>query len=306
MNKTLLYQEYKARINKVQDYIEGNINEEFTLPKLATIANFSSYHFHRIFKEMTNETLFEYIQRVKLEKAAFTLLANKDKSIMDIALEYGFANQSSFAKAFKRYFNVNASIFRKQQKSNMRKVFSEIVCYNNAVRDKQRYLEVNNYKLDYDIEVKDIPEMNLAYIRHTGPYKTDDKLFEELFSKLYSWAKEKQLINSTNKWLTLYHDTPDITMEDKLRISVCLTVDTKIHADGEIGFMRIKGGKYGVGHFKLNKYEYQFAWNEMYARWLPNSGYQPRDSLAFEHYNGGTLENDNKQNVDICIPIKLL
>jgi AraC family transcriptional regulator len=310
-----LYEEYILRINKVQDYIETNIAEEFSLLQLSKIANFSSYHFHRIFRTMTGETLFQYIQRVRLEKAAFLLLANKKVAVTEIALACGFSNQASFAKAFKNYFDMSASELRKKGyvpknigckiESNMGKVFSEIVCYNSIVRNKQYYERQKATDIPHTVEVRNIPDMNVVYIRHTGPYKKDAALFERLFTKLYGWAKTKKMIHPTEtKWLTLYHDTPDLTEDDKLRISVCMTVPVNVNVNGEVGRMKIQGGKYAVGHFELNEDQYQDAWNVMFARWLPVSGYQPDDRLCFELYLSNN--DSHKHIVDIYIPIKPL
>lgn len=100
MKNELLKKDYISRINIVQDYIESHLDEAFTLDKLSHIANFSSYHFHRIYSSITNETLFQYIQRVRLEKAAMLLKSNPKEPIIQIAIRCGFANQASFAKAF--------------------------------------------------------------------------------------------------------------------------------------------------------------------------------------------------------------
>lgn len=61
--------EYKSRINRVFDYIEKNIEKQFSLVELASQASFSKYHFDRIFLAMVGETPFQFINRVRLEKA---------------------------------------------------------------------------------------------------------------------------------------------------------------------------------------------------------------------------------------------
>ncbi len=104
--------EYISRVNKVLDYIEKHISENFSLEELAGVAAFSKYHFHRIFYSITGETLFQFIQRVRIERAAYQLLANKDKPITEIAFDNGFSGSSSFAKAFKAYYGVSASRWR--------------------------------------------------------------------------------------------------------------------------------------------------------------------------------------------------
>lgn len=303
--------EYISRINKVQDYIEGHLSEVFSLNELSAIAHFSPFHFHRIYYGMTGETLFQYIQRIRLEKAAYLLLANKRLKIIDVALACGFSTQASFAKAFKNHFKVSASQFRSEMKSdvksNLGKVSNEISLYNKAIRTEEELKEAEYTTLDYQVTIKTISDMEAVYIRHTGPYKQDAILFESLFGQLYFWVNEKNLIHPTNsKWLTLYHDTPDITPDDKLRISVCMTVERKENTDGEIGNIVIQGGRYAVGHFEIDEDGYQEAWNAMYSEWLPQSRYQPDDRLCFELYPSQALSEDHKHHVEIYIPIKPL
>lgn len=83
------HEEYIARINRVIDYIEGNLDGDLSLEALANVASFSRFHFHRVFKAMLNETLNRFIQRVRIEKAAMQLIDNPRKSITEIALDGG-------------------------------------------------------------------------------------------------------------------------------------------------------------------------------------------------------------------------
>ena len=61
--------EYIHRINRVADYLEAHIDEDHNLETLAGVAHFSPYHFHRIFRALTGETLNNYVKRVRLQKA---------------------------------------------------------------------------------------------------------------------------------------------------------------------------------------------------------------------------------------------
>jgi len=79
--------DYVARINRVIDYIEGNLDGDLSLEMLASVASFSRFHFHRIFKAMLYETLSRFIQRVRIEKAAMQLTSKPRKSITAIALD---------------------------------------------------------------------------------------------------------------------------------------------------------------------------------------------------------------------------
>ena len=68
--KELNKQEYLLRINKVTDYIHNNIDQPLPLQKMAGIACFSPFHFHRVFTILTGETPTDYIKRTRIEKAA--------------------------------------------------------------------------------------------------------------------------------------------------------------------------------------------------------------------------------------------
>jgi AraC-like DNA-binding protein len=104
--------EYQRRVNRVVDYIEKHPAQQLSLARLAQIAAFSPYHFHRIFKSVTHETLFDFSQRLRLEKAAQALLASTDTSVTQLAQQYGFASGATFARAFKAHFAMNASEWR--------------------------------------------------------------------------------------------------------------------------------------------------------------------------------------------------
>jgi len=107
-----IHSEHIRNINRVQDHIECNLARPLTVDELAAVAHLSPFYFHRLFSYVTMETLHGYIKRIRLEKAAFLLVADPSKSITQIALDVGFANPSSFAKAFKLEYGASASQFR--------------------------------------------------------------------------------------------------------------------------------------------------------------------------------------------------
>ena len=168
--------------------------------------------------------------------------------------------------------------------------------------------EKGKSKITADVEVKELSDMEVAYVRYVGPYAGNSELFEGLFKKLMSWAAPRGLLRfPETQIMSVYHDDPNITDEAKLRTSVCITVPAEIKAEGEIGRMKIDGGKYAVAHFELANNEYQDAWNAVYGGWLPESGYQPTDGPPLEIYlNDPQQHPEGKCIVDICIPVKPL
>lgn len=319
--------EYIARINRVLDFIDKHLEEELSLTALAQVANFSPFHFHRIFKAIVGEPLNQFIQRLRVEKAANILIGNRQKSITEIALDCGFSGSAPFARAFRDYFQVSASQWRKcgqlsdskigkqdrKQRQTSGKNWqdfhaSDYYIDGDIINQKWRILMKSENQLQADIQVKQLPEMTVAYVRHVGPYKGDEKLFENLFNRLMKWAGPRGLLRfPETQVIAVYHDNPEITEESKLRTSACITVPADTQVSGEIGKMTIAGGKYAVAHFEISTDQFQAAWDAVCGGWLPDSGYQCDDGPCFERYYNSHKEHpEHKHVLDICVPVKPL
>lgn len=302
------YTEYKARINKVFDYIEAHIDHRFTLDELAGIASFSKFHFSRIFQSMTGEGLFEFILRIRLERSVTLLLMHPEKTVQDIALECGFSDISVFSRNFSQKFGIPPTKYRLEKLSNKNQTDSNLL---QAPEKTSMYFcfETNtlkwrtNMKFNKSVEVKTLPEMTVAYVRHIGPYAGDSELFGKLFGRLSAWAGPRGLLGRPDaKSIIIYHDDPNVTEPEKLRTSVCVTVPAETKTDGEIGKLVIEEGLFGVGRFELGTADFGEAWGWLYGSWLPESGYQPDDRPCFEMYIGPP--NNGIFTVDICVPLK--
>ena len=324
-NRKYLAEEYRSRINRVIDYIEVNVDKDLSLNELAQVAHFSPFHFHRIFRAMVGETLNGFIQRIRVEKSAMKLVQNPRKSITEIALECGFSSSSTFARAFKETFHMSASDWRSgghlqhskngktdgkagQTAGNIRQDFDIYPYYTEGITEQVWRVEMKNKGLQVKVEVKDMPELNIAYVRHIGPYKGDEELFSRLFNKLMAWAGPRGLLRfPETKIMAVYYDDPELTDESKLRTDACITVPEGTEVDGEIGKTTIPAGKYAIAHFEISPAQYQDAWDTVYRGWLPESGYQPADGPSYELYPGDMKDYaEGKHVVDIHVPVKPL
>ena len=325
MPQNHLYHEYTARINRVIDYIERHIDEELTLNKLASVASFSPYHFHRIFSSLMGETLNQFINRLRLGRARTMLVQNPKKSITEVALDCGFSSSATFARAFKEAYGVSASDWRggksKIRKTesnydqlirNYRKAFQISSMYINPVTKKQTWRIIMSKQpetsLKANVRIEELPQMNVAYVRHIGPYAGDADLFDRLWGKLCTWAAARDLLDIENStFMSVYYDDPDLTEESKLRVDVCMTIPEGTPVECEIGNMTLPGGKYAMAHFEINTDQFRDAWAAVYAGWFPESGYQPDDRPPFELYLNDPKEHpEGKHIINICAPVKPL
>lgn len=162
--------------------------------------------------------------------------------------------------------------------------------------------------LKADVEVKEMESLYVAYLRHVGPYQGDMDLFDGLWGRMMQWAGPRGLMQPPQtQAMTIYHDDPEVTPDDKLRISICITVPEGTPAEGEIGTMTLDGGKVAVATFDLRPDQYGDAWSAVYGGWLPGSGFQPDDRPAYELYLSDPKEHpEHMQEVAICVPVKPL
>lgn len=304
MNKNnIIYKNYISRINNVLDYIDANFYQELSLKKLSRIANFSEFHFHRIFKGIVKETLTQYIQRIRIEKAALQLLYNPNKTITDIAFSSGFNSSQFFSRVFKNHLNQSPREWRKNKIKN-----SKIMQENTALFDNNYLIDGGHFKMqNVYVNIRDIPDMHAAYIRHIGSYKGNIDLYTRLFSKLFKWAESYNVFAKDTKILALYNDFPEITDENKLKLTACITIDEIINPAPPFGKLKIIGGKYAICRVEIIKDDFENAWNILYGEWLPQSGFYPDNKPSFElFYNDPYEHPERKHIVDLCIPIKSL
>ncbi|MCD4834405.1 MAG: AraC family transcriptional regulator [Bacteroidales bacterium] len=307
--KNKYQKEYIFRINKVVDYIDANIDKSLSLDILADVANFSPFHFHRIFTAFTGETLNNFVKRLRVEKAAGLLLNEPETPISEIAYYCGYNSASVFCRVFKDHFKISASSYRERMLKELSKIGqteSKIDKLNGSSNDYIRIVELNEKwrkLMKTNIEVKEMSALDLIYCRHIGQYDKIGKAYE----KLFKWAGPRGLLNfPETKTVTVYHDDPKVTDIEKVRQSACITVDKNVKPEGEFGKLNVPAGKYAVGHFEIDVTEFEQAWNAM-CIWVSESGYQPADENPYElYYEDPEHHPENKFVLDICIPVKPL
>jgi AraC family transcriptional regulator len=92
-------------------WIDEHCHEDIDLQATAAQVDLSPFHFLRIFAKAIGVTPHQYLVRSRLRRAA-RLLAEKDRSVTDIALDVGFADLSNFVRSFHRAAGVPPGRFR--------------------------------------------------------------------------------------------------------------------------------------------------------------------------------------------------
>ena len=304
MNSDKIAKENIARLNTAITFIEANLSEKLTLEIVAEKAHFSPFHFHRLFKIIVDETVNNFINRKRIEKAAAYLLHQKEKNITEIAENLGFSNLSSFSKSFKKFYGISPNKFKEESPdkySKISKIQSKIGKV--TITFEQYICNINNalnwLKMKTNPEIKKVPRLDLATISHKGKMEA----IGSVYNKLVKWATPKGLINEQTRMVTIYHDSPKITDPNNLRMSACIVLNDPIELDGEVNLRILSPTKCIVSRLEITPFEFQQAWESSFAFMIEN-GYKKSEIDPFEiYYNNAAEHPENKFIVDLCIPI---
>lgn len=157
-------------------------------------------------------------------------------------------------------------------------------------------MEVQNLK----IEIREMPEIKLAFITQTGMNGWENK-----FDEIVKWANSNHLFKDREaKVVRIFHDSIRIVGEDKVRMSIGVEVTETMNIGKEIEFTIIKGGKHLVGYFEIDDENFGKAWDILLA-FMYKNGYKKGEGNPYEiYYNNYKQHPEKKYVVDICIPIE--
>lgn len=278
------HQTYRQRVLKVQLYIQEHLDEELSLERLARVAHFSPYHFHRIFRGQVGEGVNEYVRRVRLESAA-VLLKTTERSVLEIALDAGYGTHEGFTRAFRQQFGVSPSQFRAGHHPLYTKEPSPMPTTTQS----------------HEVRIETVPTRRVAFLRHLGPYGDAGPTFD----RLMGWAGRRGLFRANTLVLGICHDDPEVTPPEKIRFDCCVTVDEHAASEGEVAIQTLEGGECAVLTVRGPYTQLGEAYRYLFGVWLPTSGRELRDVPPFEVYHGSPKELPPEElRTDIYVPLE--
>jgi AraC-like DNA-binding protein len=111
------FQTSNFRVKSIHEFLMKNYREEITLEQIAEVVHMAPASASRFFKASTGLSLFEYLNKVKIDLAR-QLLLNTDMSVIDISYDSGFRNLSHFNKQFRKFNGTTPSHFRRFRSRN--------------------------------------------------------------------------------------------------------------------------------------------------------------------------------------------
>ena len=281
--RTITYNDYTQRINKVVAYINDHLDESLDLKTLAEVAALSEFHFHRVFKALKGESIGAHISRLRIEAAA-RLLRYSALSIEDIAFNIGYETPAALSKAFKNQYGITPTKYRTNKDIYIMK--KEIINPDLALKAPK---------------IMELEPKNLIYVALTGEYGTLD--YGKAYEQLWAVVKSQKLFTKGIESICVSYDDPKITEASLQRSEVSLAIHKPAHPEGEVSCKTLAGGKYAV-FFYQGSYSHLSAVYDAAMRWVIDSEYEVREEPTFEKYlNDSRRTPEEKLKTEVYIPI---
>jgi len=295
--------EYARRFHRVVEHIDRNIAEPLNLETLAGVANFSPFHFHRLFAAWMGETAADYVRRRRIELGALRLATQPESTVLQVALAVGFTSPEAFARAFRARFEASPTQWREQDRKNRQM---------NRNRDQESLRTPGQLSPAHQpqretrmqVTLVDRQPAHVAYIRHLGPYGPPISAFWQ--NVVAPWMMTNNLMHCVRYGVS--HDDPSITSPDQLRYDACGEVPENWKGSGIYNETTIPGGRYAMTRFRGTTTQITGAWAEILREWLPSSGMQ-LDARPFFEYYPTDARFDPKTGefeCELCVPVVAL
>jgi AraC family transcriptional regulator len=219
---------YAERIERVLHHIEDRISRDEVpdLAELAGVAAMSAYHFHRVFRLLTGETVGEAIRRIRLACTLPELASGS--TVTQAAGASGYATPQGFARALKAQAGISATEARSSAT-----VLDTLV---GLLRTPSR--DPGGQAPAISIEVVSIEPLRLLAARNVGDYAELNHGFERVFNLVLTQVAPDALLGIYG----VPHDDPRFTKAEECSFDCALAVGAEAKPQGGLVELIVGGG----------------------------------------------------------------
>lgn len=260
--------DWHEKIQKAISFILDSLDKPIDLNVISSKLFTSPFHFHRKFRELTGEGVYQCIRRLRLEYASFKL-RNTYERITDIAMDLEYESLEAFTKSYKSAYGIKPSDVRKISYWSGLLDSKAGIHYRGITSSQWYYL---NERGDDHMETKilTLPEKRIVGVENIGAYWGLPKAWD----KLHKILGENNLHQNGREWMSVFPDTIDsIPMDDK-RTYAAMTVDKDFVNKYGLHEVIIPEGVYAIAvHFGSTE-NIGDVWDKWLQDWLLDSGWE--------------------------------
>jgi len=247
---------WRRRLGRAATLISTRLDDPPSLEELATAAAVSPFHFHRIWRALTRETVGQTLLRLRLE-ASKELLQTKDATVAQTAIAVGFATPQSFARAFRHHTGMTPTEHRATSPPA------------SAASGKE-----------LKVEIERRGEILVVALRREGKAYTD---LNATFAQVWSWAEATDVLKHLEGIYGIPLDDPASVPIDCLRYDACLALGVTT-APEPLRVLALPAGDYARLRHLGSYAGLDATTQKLVGDWLPASGWEPTHFPVFHHF----------------------
>lgn len=281
------------RLNEALDHIDSRLDQRIEVAELARIAMTSEYHFRRLFSALAGISLSEYIRRRRLTLAGAEVLAG-ERTLLEIAVRYGYGSGEAFARAFRAMHGVGPGEARRagaSLSSQPRMSFRLIVEGSSSMRyrvvEKARF-QVVGKKVRVPLVHEGVNPAIAEFIRGIG---------QEPIRRIAALSDQEP------EGILGVSDNLDPSRAEGTELDYYHGVVTGAAAPEDLDALAVPAGTWAVfensGPFPQ---ALQYLWRDVFTQWFPSNPYQSRPGP--EILRTRLSEDGARADAELWIPVE--
>ncbi|MGW4203973.1 GyrI-like domain-containing protein [Streptomyces sp. NPDC004726] len=255
------------RLNQAMEHIETRLDGRIEAAELARIAMTSEYHFRRLFSALAGIGLSEYIRRRRLTVAGAEVIAGR-RTLLDIAVRYGYGSAEAFARAFRAVHGVGpgearrtGAVLRSQPRMSFRLIVEGSSSMRYRVAEKEAFRVVGR-RTRVPIVHEGMNPALVEFIRGIG---------RETLARL------EDLSDQEPRGIVGVSENIDPSRAEGTEMDYLHGVVTTAAAPEDMETLGVPAGTWAVfessGPFP---HTLQYLWRDVFTQWFPSNPYRSR------------------------------
>ncbi|MEA9577376.1 AraC family transcriptional regulator [Xanthomonas nasturtii] len=283
---------WQRGVERVIAHLQASIRSGAALPdlaELAGIAHQSPYHFHRVYRALTGETVGHTVARLRLSQALH-LLGSDDASVTEVALAVGYQTPQALARACRSALQASPTVLRSApalRASKLQQLSTPATLANSPSAPLQ-------------VSVQTLEPFELVVLRKRGAF--DD--LDRGFGRIAGWAERVGVIEQLHALIGIpLSDHRDVSPAQHVfecgiafatHVAPPAPMQLRVLGEGAHAVLRHTGSYAGL----------EQALDGLLADWLPGSGYALRDApLHYLYLDDPETVAEAELRADVRVPV---